>query len=182
MKKLFPASLCNMTSVGLLAFALTACGQQPDHTASASSISSSQTAQLSLSRDNAADIKSDLTQLETLSSIKAREESVFRDEVTQAVQKKDDPHALNTIVAKMKSYVEGFNQDLDALTLKSTEANALRDKMKQSNHLGLELSEAGIARPLDINKINALQQQATELELDLMADKQTLQIKAGTAR
>lgn len=177
MKKLLLATLCAS------AFALTACDKKPNETASTASSSEPVAAQpaVTLSQDNAADIKSDLTQIQTLSTAKAKEALEFQNEVTQAAQK-NDKAALQGVVDKMKSYVDGFNKDLDALTLKSTEVDSIRGKMKESNNLGVELSQAGIASSPDMAKITELQKKATELQQGLLTDMQALQTKANAAK
>lgn len=177
MKKLLLASLC-MASV-----ALTACDKKPNEAATTSTDNQPVATQatVSLSKDVAADIKSDLTQIQTLSTNKAKEALEFQNEVTQAAQK-NDKAALEGIVEKMKSYTENFNKELDALTLKSSEVDAVRSKMKEANNLGVELSEAGLKNPPDMNEINALQKKATEMQQALLTEMQTLQNKANAAK
>lgn len=176
MKKLLLATLCASAVV------LTACNQKPNETAATTASSETVAAPAtSLSQDVAADIKSDLTQIQTLSTTKAKEALEFQNEVTQAAQK-NDKAALQAIIGKMKAYVNGFNADLDALSLKSSEADSIRNKMKESNNLGVELSEAGLASSPDMTKITALQNQATELQQALLTEMQALQNKANTAK
>ena len=81
----------------------------------------------------------------------------------------------------MEKYVDSFNDDLEALKLKSTEANGLRDKMKDSNELGLELAEAGVETKPDMNKVNELQKKAVDLQQSILTDMQALQAKIKAA-
>ncbi|OTG85122.1 hypothetical protein [Acinetobacter sp. ANC 4648] len=174
MKKLLLASLC------IASVALTACDKKPNESTSGSTTTSEKTI-ASLSTNNATDIKSDLAQIQTLSTSKAKELIDFQTEMMQAVQKKDK-NALTAVFDKMKVYIEAFNKDLDNLTLKSTEAEALREKMKESNKLSLELTEASTANPPDMNKLTELQKKASEIQKSLLADMQKLQTTANTAK
>lgn len=177
MKKLLLASLYAAS------LALVACDKKPNDAAVAGTDSKPVATQptVALSTDVAADIKSDLIQIQTLSTNKAKEALQFQQEVTQAAQK-NDKAALQSIVDKMKSYTEGFNKELDALILKSSEADAIRTKMKEGNNLGTELSEEGLKNPPDMDKITELQKKATELQQSLLNDMQALQTKANTAK
>ncbi|WP_373350590.1 hypothetical protein [Acinetobacter bereziniae] len=173
MKKLLLATLCAS------ALALTACDKKPADAASGTN-SKPAAAAVSLSTNNAADIKSDLTALQTMSTAKAKEALNFQTEVMQAAQK-GDKDALKGVVDKMKTYVDGFNKDLDGLALKSTEVASVRDKMKESNNLGVEMSEAGLASSPDPQKIMELQKKGTELQQSLLTEMQALQTKANAA-
>ena len=181
MKKRLLASLC------FAAMALTACDKKPNEAPASSSTSpaatppaSTQPATAALSSNNAADIKNDLKQIETLSNSRAKEASALQNKANEAAQKSDKA-SLNAIVADMKSYIARFNQDLDALKLKSSELDAVRDKIKESNNIGIELSEASIANTPDSKKITELQNRATKLQKELVTEMQALQTKAKTA-
>lgn len=172
MKKLLIASLC------ITAFALTACDKKTNDATSTTSQTTNTAQASSLSHDNAGDIKSDLQQLQTLSNTKSQEALAFQDEATEAAQKGEKP-ALEALVKKMESYVTNFNKDLEGLNLKSSEASAVRDKMKKSNDLGLALAKAGIETPPNMTKITGLQKEATDLQQALLADMQSLEIKVN---
>lgn len=172
MKKLLLASLC-MTAV-----ALTACDKKPNDTAAKTENGAPAATLASMSHDNAADIKSDLNQIETLSNTKAQEALKFQNEVNEAAQK-GEKSALDAVVVKMDTYVAAFNKDLDALKLKSSEADSLRGKMKESNDLGLELAKAGVENPPNMTKITELQKKATDLQQALLTEMQTLQVKVN---
>ncbi|MFD1438812.1 hypothetical protein HLH14_11255 [Acinetobacter sp. ANC 4282] len=181
MKKRLLASLC------FAAMALTACDKKPNEAPASSSTSpaatppaSTQPATAALSSNNAADIKNDLKQIETLSNSRAKEASALQNKANEAAQKSDKA-SLNAIVADMKTYIARFNQDLDALKLKSSELDAVRDKIKESNNIGIELSEASIANTPDSKKITELQNRATKLQKELVTEMQALQTKAKTA-
>lgn len=174
MKKLLLATLCAS------AFALTACDKKPAD-ASSSTESKPAAVAVSMSTNNVADIKSDLEQIQLLSTNKAKEATAFQSEVMQASQS-GDKNALKGIVEKMKTYVSGFNKDLDGLTLKSSEVASIRDKMKESNNMGVEMSELGLASTPDPKKIMDLQKKGTELQQSLLTEMQALQVKVSSAK
>ncbi len=176
MKKRLLASLC------FSAMALTACDKKPNEAPASSSTrpASTQPATAALSSNNAADIKNDLKQIETLSNSRAKEAVALQNKANEAAQKSDKA-SLNAIVAEMKTYIARFNQDLDTLNLKSSELDAVRDKIKESNNIGIELSEASIANTPDSKKITELQNRATQLQKELLTEMQALQTKAKTA-
>lgn len=170
MKKLLIASLC------MTAFTLTACDKKTNESTTAQPEAQAPATMTALSNNVVADIKSDLEQIEMLSNTKAQEALSFQTEVTQAAQN-SDKKALDAVVDKMEKYVDSFNNDLEALKLKSTEADVLRDKMKDSNDLGLELAEAGVETKPDMNKVTELQKKAVELQQSILTDMQALQAK-----
>ena len=182
MKKRLLASLCFAT------LALTACDKKTNEAPASSSTTSSavstpastQPATVALSSNNAADIKNDLNQIETLSTSRTQEASALQNKANEAAQK-GDKTSLNTIVAEMKTYIGRFNQDLDALNLKSSEVDALRKKIKESNNVGVEFSEASIANTPDKKKITELQNRVAALQKELVSETQALQNKAKTA-
>ena len=175
MKKLLLASLC------MTAFALTACDKKPnDSTSTSTEKTTTATASTaSLSNNVVADIRSDLDQIQTLSNTKAQEALKFQTDVTQAAQK-GDKAALDKVVKQMDEYVDTFNDELEDLKLKSSEGDAVRSKMKESNKVGLELAEEGIKSPPDVTKITELQKKATEIQQALLQDMQSLQAKVNS--
>lgn len=174
MKKLLLATFIAST------FALAACDKKPADATTSGSDTKSAAAAVSLSSNNIADIKSDFTAIQAISVEKSKEALTFQTEVMQAAQK-GDKDALKGVVDKMKTYVDGFNKDLDGLALKSSEVASIRDKMKESNKLGVEMSEAGLAGSPDPQKIMDLQKKGTELQQSLMTDMQALQAKINAA-
>lgn len=174
MKKLLIASVC------MTAFTLTACDKKTNESTTAQAENNTPATVVSLSNNVVADIKSDLEQIDTLSNTKAQEALSFQSEVAQAAQT-GDKKALETVVDKMEKYADDFNNDLEALKLKSTEADSLRDKMKDSNDLGVELAEAGVDAKPDMAKVTELQKKAVELQQSILKDLQALQTKVKTA-
>lgn len=173
MKKLLIATLCAS------AFALAACDKKPADATSGTDSKPAATA-VALSTNNIADIKSDFTALQAMSTEKAKEALNFQTEVMAAAQK-GDKAALQGIVEKMKAYVETANKDLDGLALKSSEVASVREKMKESNKLGVEMSELGLSSTPDSQKIMDLQKKGTELQQSLMTEMQALQAKVAAA-
>jgi len=184
MKTPFLASLC------VAALALTACDKKPNEAPASSATSpatttsapaSTQPAPATLSSNNAKDIKNDLIEIQTLSNNRSKEALDLQNKANQAAQK-NDKATLSTTVAEMKTYIANFNRDLDALSLKSTELDAVRDKIKESNNLGIKLSEESIAEKPDMKKISELRNRAAELQKELVTEMQTLESKAKTVK
>lgn len=178
MKKLLLTTVC----VSLLT--LTACDKKSADTQTAKSSEASSTTNQPvvavLSTDNAADIKSDMSSIQNASAEKAKEAVTFQTEIMEAVQK-NDKQGLTTVLEKMKVYVNDYNKSLDNLALKSTEAVSLRDQIKESNSLGLEMADLSLTPNADPNKIMELQKKAADLQQKLLTTTQALQNKANTA-
>lgn len=181
MKKLLLTTVCMAT------LTLAACekkGTEPavDQTTAASEVSSKQANAMAVqqSSNNVADIQADLLAVQTLSSSKAQEAVEFQKEVSATLEKKD-PKQIQVMVKKTEDYVKAFNQELDALTLKSTEVNAIRKKMQEANNLGIELTKESTRSTPDTNKIGKLQTQAAELQQSIIQDVNTLEAKTKAA-
>lgn len=172
MKKVLLATLCAS------AFGLSACDKKPNEVTTANT-TATETVQ-SFSNNVKEDIRSDLDQIEKLSNTKAQEALSFQNEVMEAAQK-GDKAALDKVVDSMEKYVDNFNDELEALKLKSKEVDSIRNKMKESNELGLDLAEAGVETPPNVDKINELQKKATELQQALLQEMQTLQTQITTS-
>ena len=170
MKKSLLISLCAATLV------LTACDKKANESTSTTSNTATTTApvQASLSTGNSADMKSDSAAIQTLSNTRAQEALTLQQDIMKAAQK-GDKTAITGIVDNLKTYITNFNNDLDGLTLKSSEGASLRDKMKEANSLSLSLSEESIKMPPDTAKLQQLQTQAMELQKTVLAEMQALQ-------
>lgn len=173
MKKVLLSFLC----ISILF--LVACDKKVTETNNSSNTNNTSVSSIHLSHNVISDIRNDLSQIQTLSDAKTKEALTFQNEVTQAAQQGDQA-ALNAVVVQMGQYVESFNQDLEALKIKSSEADSLRKKMEAANSLGLELAQAGIKTPPDLKKLNVLQDQATDLQQSLQQQMQSLQAKTNT--
>jgi ATP-dependent Lon protease len=180
MKKSLLASLC------VAALALTACDKKTNEAPASSATSTATTptttppVTASLSSNNTADIKSDLDQIQMLSNRNSQEATDLQNKANQAAQK-GDKAVLTSTVAQMKTYINKFNQELDALKLKSSEVNAVRDKIKESNNLGIALAETTLESSPDKQKVTELQNRAAQLQKELMTEMQALQNQVKTA-
>ena len=173
MKKLLISTLC------VTAFTLTACDKKTNEsTVKGNEASSTAATTVSLSQDNQAHIKSDLQLIQTLSNNKAQDALKFQTEATEAAQRGEQPD-LKAIASKLETYVNDFNKELDALKLQSSEGDALRSTLKESNEISLELTKAGSSNPPDAAKIAELQKKATDLQQKLLSDTQALELKAN---
>ncbi|OTG86448.1 hypothetical protein B9T31_08120 [Acinetobacter sp. ANC 4558] len=170
MKKLLISTLC------ISAFALTACDKKTENVKP--TIAENSTVSIVYSDNVTADMNNDLEKIQTLSNTKAQEALKFQTDLAQAAQT-GEKSALEKVIQHMTTYVEGFNKDLDALTLKSNEGNALRTKMKEVNHLSIELAEMSMKNPPDIEKITALQKKSVELQQSLLQEIQAIQTKTS---
>lgn len=169
MKKLLITTLC------ISAFALTACDKKTeDSKATAAPV-------VSLSTNNNADIKSDLAALETLADTKAQEAMKAQEKFMTEV-KTDEKGAVTNMLKEMTTFVDGYNSSLDALKLKSTEADAARKKMKELNTLTVQLGEAGMAEKPNQTVITQLTKNANDLQVQLQADMQALKAKAAEVK
>lgn len=125
--------------------------------------------------------KDELAEIQTLSTNKTKDALAFQDAVIQAAQNHDQIE-LQALIHKMKKFVEDFNQDLDALTLKSPEANSIRSKIKQINNLGIKLSEEAVKDSPDLDNIKALQAEINELQQLLSTEIIHVQNKIDIAK
>lgn len=169
MKKLLIATLC------ATAFTLTACDKKPTEA------NGTTAAAVSLSQNVTADIKADLAAIESLSQTKAQEAMEFQSKLLEAAQK-NDKAAVDGVLKGMKDAVESFNNDLKGLSLKSSEVDAVRNKMTETNKISVELTEAGMQAQPDQNKIMELSKKSNELQQQLMADMKELQAKVAEAK
>ncbi|MDH1698723.1 hypothetical protein N5I05_09265 [Acinetobacter johnsonii] len=181
MKKLLLTTVCVAT------LTLAACekkGTEPavEQMTSASEATSTEATTIvaNHSNNNIADIQADLLAVQTLSNAKAQEAAAFQKEVSATLEKKD-PAQIKAMVEKTETYVKQFNDELDALTLKSAEVDALREKMQDANDLGVELTKESTKTTPDSAKITELQNKATELQKSIIADVTALEAKVKAA-
>lgn len=170
MKKIITSSLC------AAALLLTACDQKTPPSAPPDKNVSSQQSN-NLSHKTTQDIATDLQKIETLSDSKTQQALDFQKQINEAAQSQNQTRLQDT-VNQMQSYVQQFNLDLDGLALKSSEVAALREKIKQSNLLGLALAQEGIKTAPDQNVMNDLQSKASQLQQSLLQDLQQLEQQA----
>ena len=115
-------------------------------------------------------------------SVKKASEAIdFQSKVTEALSK-NDKAALEQVFKDMQAYVEDFNQGLDALDIKSTEAEAIRKLIKEGNILGVDLAQEGMSSKPNIDKINELTKKATETQKELLSQMMAMKQKADDVK
>lgn len=169
MKKLLIATLC------ATAFTLTACDKKPADS------NTSTAAAVSLSSNNISDMKADLERIETLSASKANEALDYQKKIVEAATQGSET-AVKDVIGNLKTFMEGFNTELSALKIQSSEVDAIRKKMIEANQHNLELSESATAANPDADKITELTNKSTELQKELIADMTSLKAKIAEAK
>jgi hypothetical protein len=171
MKKLLISTLC------VSALALVACDKKTDvHSTTTESSSLTASAPVSYSDNNIADMRHDIEQIQKLSNEKAQDALKFQTDVTQSAQS-GDKAALEKVIQQMSTFVGEFNQSLDALSLKSTEGDKIRNQMKEVNNISIELVESSMTTPPNIEKVTTLQKKSVEIQQELLKEMQELQTK-----
>lgn len=174
MKKLILATLCASSVM------LVACAKKPEATQQTEQqTQQAAPAPVSFSHDNVADIKADLKAVQELSNKKAQEGVKFQEEAMEAA-KSGKEEQIQAMVGKMKVFVDSFNNELSALSLKSAEVNDLRIKMIESNNYGLQLAQESVTKTPDEKKMNDLQKQVNDVQQQMLDIMQKLQAKVGT--
>lgn len=164
MKKILIATLCVST------FALTACDKKSTESPVTIAAASH------LSHHNNADIKSDLTTLNTYISTQSQQKQDIQTKIKDATQHNDKAASKNR-VKEAKDDADRFNQGLAQLKLKSSEVDALRNKTQVNNQLASELIEMQMSGVPDQAKITALTQKVEELQKDISEETQILETK-----
>lgn len=165
MNKLLISVLCGV------ALTLTACDKKP-------ASQTDQTAAVQQSTNNTADIKADLIALNTLSNSNTAELDQLQSKIMQAVQKQDKA-AMQEGIKEVSKSTSAFNEELDKLSLKSTEINMFREKLKATNQVTLDmLKEASSEKP-DQAKILKLQNESMKMQQELATANRELQTKVS---
>ena len=134
-----------------------------------------------LSQDNAADIKHDLVALWAQSSAATKQEAEnSRWEIKHAMEKKD-LRALKTAIEKSNKRIQSLNQNYDAVSLKSSEVAAAREKLKKDNNLQIEMGEIILSTSPDKQKFEELQKKRSNSQKMVEIEMEALRIKANTA-
>lgn len=96
----------------------------------------------------------------------------------QAVQKQDKA-AMQEGIKEVSKSTSAFNEELDKLSLKSTEINMFREKLKATNQVTLDmLKEASSEKP-DQAKILKLQNESMKMQQELATANRELQTKVS---
>ena len=134
-----------------------------------------------LSQDNAADIKHDLVALWAQSSAATKQEAEnSRWEIKHAMEKKD-LRALKTAIEKSNKRIQSLNQNYDAVSLKSSEVAAAREKLIKNNNLQIEMGNIILSSSPDRQKFEELQKKRSNSQKMVEIEMEALWIKANTA-
>ena len=133
-----------------------------------------------LSQDNAADIKHDLIALGAQTSAAKQEAENSMWEIKHAMEKKD-LRALKTAIEKSNKRIQSLNQNYDAVSLKSSEVVAAREKLKKDNNLQIEMGNIILSSSPDRQKFEELQKKRSNSQKMVEIEMEALWIKANTA-
>lgn len=132
-----------------------------------------------LSLDNAADIKHDLIALGAQTSAAKQEAENSMWEIKHAMEK--DLRALKTAIEKSNKRIQSLNQNYDAVSLKSSEVVAAREKLKKDNNLQIEMGNIILSSSPDRQKFEELQKKRSNSQKMVEIEMEALRIKANTA-
>ena len=136
------------------------------------SVISSQSVQ-KFSQNNQSDIKSDLlTLFATTQAAKQKFEHALS-EMGKAT-KKDSTSFKNAVLHTQQSLIE-LNQQYDSVSLKSTEVNQIREKLKQEGNIQIEMSKIILSPVPDKQRFADLQQKMSILSTSIRQDVKALQ-------
>ena len=133
-----------------------------------------------LSQDNAADIKHDLIALRAVSqTAKQKAQDSFTD--MQHAIDSGNRNALMKAVKQTTTRIHDLNQKYDTVTLKSAEATAAREKLKEENNLQIEMGNIILSSSPDRQKFEELQKKRSNSQKMVEIEMEALWIKANTA-
>lgn len=121
-------------------------------------------------------IQTDYTLLETLSLNNAKQALDFQARVMEAALDQNQ-NAIRNLMPEMELFIKKFNQDLNALPLKSIEVKSLREKMVISNQLSIEILNLSLAHKPDQMKLIELQKRANAVQHELLTETQIIKQK-----
>ena len=133
-----------------------------------------------LSQDNAADIKYDLIVLGAVSqTAKKKAQDSFMG--MQYAIDSGNRNALMTAVKQTTTQIHGLNQKYDAVTLKSAEVTAAREKLKEENNLQIEMGNIILSDSPDRQRFAELNEKWKNAQKMVEMEMEALRIKANTA-
>ena len=133
-----------------------------------------------LSQDNAADIKHDLIALRAVSqTAKQKAQDSFTD--MQHAIDSGNRNALMKAVKQTTTRIHDLNQNYDAVSLKSSEVVAAREKLKKDNNLQIEMGNIILSSSPDRQKFEELQKKRSNSQKMVEIEMEALWIKANTA-
>ncbi|WP_291373422.1 hypothetical protein [Acinetobacter sp. UBA6720] len=133
-----------------------------------------------LSQDNAADIKHDLIALRAQSRATKQEAESSMMEIKHALET-HDMNALTTAIEKSNKRIQSLNQNYDAVSLKSSEVTAARERLKKDNNLQIEMGNIILSDSPDRQKFEELQKKRSNSQKMVEIEMEALRIKANTA-
>ncbi|KAA8732092.1 hypothetical protein F4V57_10745 [Acinetobacter qingfengensis] len=128
------------------------------------------------STDPNAALKSDIVQIQQFGTAQEQKAADLEKRMNAAVQKQDKA-ALKKLLPEFKAFVSQSNSEFNKLSLISSEAKQLREKMTQSSQLGVEMSEKMLADKPDEKALQALQQKIVTTQQELMTISQDIHSK-----
>ena len=123
-----------------------------------------------LSQDNAADIKHDLIALRAVSQT-----------AKQKAQDSFNRNALMKAVKQTTTRIHDLNQKYDTVTLKSAEATAAREKLKEENNLQIEMGNIILSDSPDRQRFAELSNKHDNSQKMVEIEMEALRLKANTA-
>ena len=133
-----------------------------------------------LSQDNAADIKHDLIALRAVSqTAKQKAQDSFTD--MQHAIDSGNRNALMTAVKQTTTRIHDLNQKYDTVTLKSAEATAAREKLKEENNLQIEMGNIILSDSPDRQRFAELSNKHDNSQKMVEIEMEALRLKANTA-
>ena len=133
-----------------------------------------------LSQDNAADIKYDLIVLGAVSqTAKKKAQDSFMG--MQYAIDSGNRNALMKAVKQTTTQIHGLNQKYDAVTLKSAEVTAARERLKEENNLQIEMGNIILSDSPDRQRFAELNKKWENAQKMVEIEMEALRIKANTA-
>ena len=133
-----------------------------------------------LSQDNAADIKHDLIALRAVSqTAKQKAQDSFTD--MQHAIDRGNRNALMKAVKQTTTRIHDLNQKYDTVTLKSAEATAAREKLKEENNLQIEMGNIILSDSPDRQRFAELSNKHDNSQKMVEIEMEALRLKANTA-
>ena len=133
-----------------------------------------------LSQDNAADIKYDLIVLGAVSqTAKKKAQDSFMG--MQYAIDSGNRNALMKAVKQTTTRIHDLNQKYDTVTLKSAEATAAREKLKEENNLQIEMGNIILSDSPDRQRFAELSNKHDNSQKMVEIEMEALRLKANTA-
>nr|WP_017397122.1 hypothetical protein [Acinetobacter johnsonii] len=133
-----------------------------------------------LSQDNAADIKYDLIVLGAVSqTAKKKAQDSFMG--MQYAIDSGNRNAIMTAVKQTTTQIHGLNQKYDAVTLKSAEVTAARERLKEENNLQIEMGNIILSDSPDRQRFAELNEKWKNAQKMVEMEMEALRLKANTA-